>query len=810
MQRPASLMAGLLLTCTSVLSSSARDDIQNDGEAAPPMTWRQAAEAAGLDAQAIEQLERDRFVISRREFKQIFDPYVESTLPVFITTDSLLAGYHVLLEESILRLEERIAGELPTILREMWERLERESTPRTERSAEVTRALLRARMVLGTAVQLLDQETPLTTGETQELINEEVARITAATEVMKPAWLGPPDPGFLAVDYSRYRVRGMYAGFEMLERYFRAVSWLQSIPFRISNDEEFRAILILAESARLDKGFPSTEEFERVLATDTELVGIRENWDLRLACAVVYTPRMTWTKVRFDPFSVDLKIARAILANELPEQRNRPEINDQFALPPSDPAVFTEPSIRVMSAARTPDSVMFQRTTDSRRIARPMPDGLEVCSALGSRSARARLAGIEHGVVNKLIDETAPFFQGESLYQEYLAALRTLLDGPEHDAPAFFSTAAWQSHNCQTTLAGWAQLRHTWALQAQSATGFFGGSSSPPGFIEPEPDFFLRMGELVERTSRILQNAKAFESNPFRIANRVDVIVRFCEEHEVEKLGFIDLFKGKAGWLPPYFNDVLFGLNATLSKRTPGDEPAETMRKLRELRDKLSQGVLPDDPELVRSLTGYETDYADLWSNLARICYRLAALAQKQLRDVPFTDADRHFLRKYGQRIASVMLYRGNSYLDSHDDAPRIIDVFSDATTGRVLEVGIGRPRAIYVLYPDAGQDVLCRGAVSTYYEFPSQTRLTDEEWKSLLDSPDRPSEPEWVPPVVNSPPVPPEEHEEFDDEDLDDRDVDDEAMEDEEKVEDDDLDDGDEDEDSPNGTEKETDDASR
>jgi len=61
------------------------------------------------------------------------------------------------------------------------------------------------------------------------------------------------------------------------------------------------------------------------------------------------------------------------------------------------------------------------------------------------------------------------------------------------------------------------------------------------------------------------------------------------------------------------------------------------------------------------------------------------------------------------------------------------------------LHVGIGRPVALYVLYPWNGGTVLCRGAVLPYHEFVSQTRLTDGEWRALLDSDKRPTAPEWL-----------------------------------------------------------------
>jgi hypothetical protein len=95
------------------------------------------------------------------------------------------------------------------------------------------------------------------------------------------------------------------------------------------------------------------------------------------------------------------------------------------------------------------------------------------------------------------------------------------------------------------------------------------------------------------------------------------------------------------------------------------------------------------------------------------------------------------------------MFYGGNSYHSPRDDAMRVIDVYSNPNIGKHLHVGIARPRIMWVLYPTKNGDVLCRGAVTPYAEFVHPDRLTDGEWKTLLDSPKRPETPAWAAPVI-------------------------------------------------------------
>ena len=65
---------------------------------------------------------------------------------------------------------------------------------------------------------------------------------------------------------------------------------------------------------------------------------------------------------------------------------------------------------------------------------------------------------------------------------------------------------------------------------------------------------------------------------------------------------------------------------------------------------------------------------------------------------------------------------------------------------GRVLEEGVGYPTLIYVVSPDAPYH-LTVGAVYTYYEFPMpmDQRMTDEQWRALLESGNAPDAPEWT-----------------------------------------------------------------
>ncbi len=408
----------------------------NPAKVKPALTWREAAAKAGLDEQGIEQLDRDKFVISRQEYKQIFDPYVESKLPVFITADSLLSAFHVLYEESILRLEESHARELPVLLRKMWRDVSRWHSASFRRPEEVAPALQRAKVVLGTAIQLFDPQKPVSNDEAiQALIQAEVAKVIAAEAIEKPDWLGPPDEGFMAIDYGRFMPRGFYSKSAELQRYFRAVSWLQVIPFRVSKDDELWAILVLGQA--IPDGGRETEWARRLielLGEFEQFAGTADDLDVRIAANCV---RGSLNSGVDDPLNLlegDLAAARGSLSRHLRKHGGKSNINDQLAFAADNPAQQAELSFRVISASRTPDGLLFQRTTYAHWFERPLPDGLEVCAALGSRYARSRLERDGGPELTDVIDDCRPFFRGDHLYQRYLDVLGSLLDEPELDA----------------------------------------------------------------------------------------------------------------------------------------------------------------------------------------------------------------------------------------------------------------------------------------------------------------------------------------------------------------------------------------
>ena len=122
----------------------------------------------------------------------------------------------------------------------------------------------------------------------------------------------------------------------------------------------------------------------------------------------------------------------------------------------------------------------------------------------------------------------------------------------------------------------------------------------------------------------------------------------------------------------------------------------------------------------------------------------LANISLAELAGQPLGDQQQYLIKSF-----SYSLQEGLEGVDPEGLRTTVVaDVLTDANTGRVLEEGSGYLREIVVAYSDVnGHVFLGRGAALSYYEFkhPLADRLTDEAWRTLLDSPAAPPAPAWA-----------------------------------------------------------------
>ena len=671
----------------------------------PPKTWREQAGRAKLPEAVLDRLARDGFALTTRTTRQAFSPYVGAELPIFVTADSVLAGYQVVMEETLLRFETVRAASMAREL-ELLARSAAERQPTAIASPETwAQAKRRIAIVLGVAITLAGGTPQKTDGDVKPIIDAEVARIVAAKERRWPHWLPQREPT-AAFDYGEFEPRGIYTS-PTLAPYFRATRFLQLVPFYTDDDVDFLAAILLATYLYEVQGIPDLFRDLDALLPHSDHYTI---YDLSWAASLNALQRPSLNDLRKAATTSNTMFAD----NDLVDHNRR---------------VRDRPSARILPAARLPDALLL--APDAQGLA-PQPGrlGLLVGAALGSEEAFGRLSKDEQARLQARGDLVG---DANDFYRQHLRCLATLLDAPERDAPALFGSVPWRLRTLQSALAGWAQLRHTWVLQSKPNCVLSGLSEDPAGFVEPVPRFFARMRALCDQAR---ERFSASFDKTYARALLVARLTRFLRKADAPTEPARDWHRDKRADTDARWEAE--ALATFLGATNPDEAPPATVAARIRSTVKLLASDEPLPADLAEHVEKSVDDLSSYWTSMARGCQTLELLAHKQLRGAAFNEADNRWLETYGKRLAAWMFYGETSALAPYDDAPRIVDVLVRPTlTGPSSYdlVGVGHPQMLYVRYPWKGRDVLCQGAVMPYAEFSHSARLPDLDWRQQLET---------------------------------------------------------------------------
>jgi hypothetical protein len=455
------------------------------------------------------------------------------------------------------------------------------------------------------------------------------------------------------------------------------------------------------------------------------------------------------------------------------------QLNDTLRLPPAGPR--PDPEYRILPARALPDAILLQRTSQAAGAATVRyPDPLEIVAGLGSAFATQSLAGSLPADCWKNMQPALKLLAAEKpggvLYNQYLDVLRELVNPPEPDAPDFLRGEAWQRKSCQTLLASWTQMRHSLVLQAKTNENVLGITDPSPGFVEPDPEFFRRLGELTMSCLATFAEAGTFDDNSEPVI--MDCLYRAraaaAKLHQSgdrgEDADYLDMYGAKRRLQgafplptgPVWYDSDMDASDAEKARRENDFRKQMTAYygKLRDALDAIIQQIETADPATRAGMLDklrlvQSASMAQRWQGLGQLCSQAQSIAHRQLRKIPLTAEQAAWIKHFGVLLATAMFYDSNSYEDPRDDAPRVVDVFS-GPEGH-LHAAIGRPRILYVLYPWEGREQLCIGAVLPYFDFKhGPDRLTDAAWMEMLKS-TAPPAPAWVKPILQDPadPIP-------------------------------------------------------
>ena len=135
----------------------------------------------------------------------------------------------------------------------------------------------------------------------------------------------------------------------------------------------------------------------------------------------------------------------------------------------------------------------------------------------------------------------------------------------------------------------------------------------------------------------------------------------------------------------------------------------------------------------------------DRLTNLEAMLQRLLSISTDELEGSDLNESDYSFIRGFSEQLDRVV----TGVNDKGKETTIVADVHTDTNEPQqVLEEGVGYVDLAIVAYkvPD-GRIIAGAGPVFSYYEFkqPMNNRLTDEQWKEMLQQGQAPSRPSWT-----------------------------------------------------------------
>lgn len=428
-------------------------------------------------------------------------------LPCFVTTDAAVRAFADLLEEAFKKLEVHQARALKGLLARMWSGLVAGAGWGGLLGSEIEvkgAAREGAALFAAVAIRLLDPKWKPKTAAGKALLDrvagkvqDELKRIAAEKIVLNAPLFG------CDTDYTLCRPRSFYAGEKLLQRYYRARTFL-GFPMNLDDDSVLPAALGMA-------CFVGAGDFlypYKVLLGPPDLMqpSILAGRPISVSGQ---KPLFLSALAGKDPDALRELLRKADYTRpKLPVFVSRRDAAARAKRPPLLTAMV--PKIA------TPDSIMMTRCVVPYVKGRFLPSGLDVLACCGDKRAESHVLAAASGDLRKGLksafhgasqnrasipgdSESAELFDFLSVFGRWTRVFDSL-SSPEltKQHPKFMTTTAYADKALNTAISGWAAYRHTIQLQAEEPSGLFGGPGlPPPGYVEPNLPFWDTMIEVT-------------------------------------------------------------------------------------------------------------------------------------------------------------------------------------------------------------------------------------------------------------------------------------------------------------------------
>lgn len=462
---------------------------QEDGQRVNISNVVNAMQLESFDNGLRRQLGREGFAIVPAQHEQLFHVYEKNdytNFPNFVTTDLFLQLYHLYFDCLLRDVEQR---RLFSVVHRFC-----------DRGYELTQGTTAEQQWLHT---YFDVARSLLSGQSaQGTAQEEVERVMKSENSFSE-YLGYTDVPF---GYALFRPRGHYTRNDSLQRYFRSMMWLQTVPFGTDKPQQFRTAVVLAELTGGDATMSSL--YRQISEPMTWLFGTPDNMTILQLHDLLKATGLTAEKMLGNKKA--LKRLRQ-QTEEIAEQQTR--IRPKFEY-------TSRHKLNLLPQRYMPDAEVLQEMVDYDNMPtrRALPRGLDILAAMGVTSAERILTdelkegqrwnGFA-GALSRIKQRMQEIDWQQTISNRWMDALKTVSDTCL-GYPYFMLTDGWQKKELNAALASWAELKHDAILYAKQPFGAECGGGGPPepvvkGYVEPNVKFWRKAISLLNATADVLK-----------------------------------------------------------------------------------------------------------------------------------------------------------------------------------------------------------------------------------------------------------------------------------------------------------------
>jgi len=463
-----------------------------------------------IEQPLMQALGRNGFAIVPNTYDQLFQIYEHndySAFPSFVTTDIFLQLFHMYFDGLLREVEEKkLAGNIEELCLSMYQEMRRMSEQGSMKSAEMKDAAEYDAAYFAVAYALL-------TGKPLMALSPKYAQ-QAEEELKKCIEADNDFSDFLdyhnvMFSYSLFRPRGHYTRTETLQRYFRAMMWLQTVPFGTDKPLQMHRAMLMANV--IGNSMQLKALYNKVAEPIGYLMGSPDNITI-----LQLNDEMNRLGGSPEEIVKKKKLFTTLCQTVEAIGEKQTHIRPKFE--------FTSHcKINLMPQRYQPDGEVLQEMVDyeTRPITkRDVPRGLDFFAALGSGAAeRILLNELKEAEqwegytpnLQRMKQRMGEIDWDESVSTKWMASLATLVNAPNDNYPYFMRTEQWRKKDLNAALASWAELKHDAILYAKQPAGAECGGYDPPepvfkGYVEPNVAYWQKALSLIDATVKVFRD----------------------------------------------------------------------------------------------------------------------------------------------------------------------------------------------------------------------------------------------------------------------------------------------------------------